>query len=128
MALHVCRDFLSWGNPLSMFGPYYANYLLICFLRGVVGYVVAGQTNCNIDGTTYTLGTGIAGTFNQGGGDIYAFAPNGYSVSAADIGRIVALRSPGNPMVNSGLFRVTAITTGSTSTTGQETHPRPKRA
>lgn len=112
MALHVCRDFMSWGNPLNKFGPYFSNYLLTIFLVGTLGYVVVGQTNFNITGGTYLLGTGNNGSLNQGGGDVYAFAPNGYSVSAADIGRILVLRSPGNPMVNSGLFRVTGINTG----------------
>ena len=111
MALHVCRDFLSWGNPLNQWGPYYGNYLLAIFLRGVLGYVVVGHTNFNLDGITYTKGTGNNGSLNQGGTDIYAFAPNGYTVSAADIGRIVVLRSPGYPMVNSGLFRVTSVDT-----------------
>ena len=111
MTLHVCRDFLTWGNPLNQFGPYYANYLLAIFLRGVLGYAIVGQTNFNIDSPTYKLGTGIAGSLNQGGNDLYAFAPNGYTVTVADLGRILVLRSPGNPMVNSGLFRVTGINT-----------------
>jgi len=112
MTLHVCRDFLSWGNPLNQWGPYYANYLLSIFLRRVLNYVVVGQTNWDIDGSTYTKGSGNNGSLNQGGTDIYAFAPDGYTVSIADIGRILVLRSPGNPMLNSGMFRVTSVDTG----------------
>ena len=111
MALHVCRDFLTWGNPLNQWGPYYANYLLSIFMRGVLGYVIGGQTNWNIDAAPYRLGSGLAGSLNQGPNDIYAFNPNGYAVSNLDIGRILALKSPNNPMVNSGLFRITGINT-----------------
>jgi hypothetical protein len=111
MAIHVCRDFLSWGNPITNFGPWYTKYLVACFLRGTLGYTVIGQTGFNLDGGTFRLGNGFNGSLNQGGTDLYAFAPNGYSVSAADIGRILALRSTNNTMVNSGLFRITGVNT-----------------
>jgi len=82
------------------------------FMRTVLGYTTVGQTNFNIDGATLRISTGAAGSINQGAGNEYAFSPNGYSVSAADVGRILAVRSTGNPMVNSGLFRVTGVDTG----------------
>lgn len=115
MATHVCRDFLSWGNPLNMWEAYVINYLLSCFLRGVLQYTIIGQTNWNLDAAPYRLGFGSNGSLNQGGGDIYAFAiPLGtYIVSSADIGRVLAVKSPANGMVNSGLFRVTGINTTS---------------
>ena len=107
--LHVCRDFLSIGNPITLSVVYLAQYLQACFLRGVLGYTVVGQTNFNLDGSVLTKGSGVAGSLNQGPADVYAFAPNGYTVSAADINRILAIKSPANGMVNSGLFRVMSV-------------------
>jgi hypothetical protein len=109
--LHVCRDFLTTGNPLNLFLPYVGQYHLVIFVRACLGYVVVGQTNFNIDGATLRPGSGTNGSLNQGLGNEYAFLPNGYVVSPADIGRILALKSPANGMVNSGLFRVTGIDT-----------------
>ena len=110
MTLHTCRDFLSTGNPLSLYNPYLAGYFLSIFMTTVLGYTIVGQTNWNISGSPVLLSQGNAGSFNQGTSDIYAFAPNnGYTVSANDIGRIVVMKSPGYPMLNSGLFRVTGI-------------------
>lgn len=109
MAIHTCRDFLTTGILTGQFVPYQCVYFTSMFLRVVLNYTVVGQTNCNVDSSTYRIASGNNGSLNQGGGDIYAFAPNGYTVSAADINRIIVLKSPGHPMVNSGLFRVTAI-------------------
>ncbi len=109
--LHVCRDFLSIGNPINLNCSRLAQYYLVIFLRTVLGYAVVGQTNFNLDGATLKIGSGAAGSINQGTNNEYAFSPNGYVVSSADIGRILAVRSTGNPMVNSGLFRVTGVDT-----------------
>lgn len=109
MTLHTCRDFVSWGNPLTAFEPYRTNYFLACFLLGVLGYTIVGSTNFAITSNTYRLGTGTNGSMNQGGNDVYAFQPNGYSVTVGDIGRILVIKSPTAPMVNSGLFRVTGV-------------------
>ncbi len=110
--LHVCRDFLSIGNPINLNCSRLAQYYLAIFLRTVLGYAVVGQTNFNIDSATLKVGSGAAGSINQGSTNEYAFSPNGYVVSGSDIGRILAIRSVNNPMVNSGLFRVTGIDTG----------------
>lgn len=112
MTLHVCRDFLTVGNPTTVYQPYSSLYLLACFLRGVLGYVHVGNTNFAIDGATLLKGSGAAGTLNQGAGNEFAFSPNGYTVSSADIDRVLAIKSVGNPMVNSGLFRVVAVDVG----------------
>ena len=110
MAIHVCRDFLSNGNPLSsQYVPYSCLYYLAIFARVCLNYSVVGQTAFNIDGTTLRLGHGSAGSINHGTGNEYAFSADGYTVSASDIGRILVIRSPGYPMVNSGLFRVTGV-------------------
>lgn len=110
--LHVCRDFLSIGNPINLSCSRLLQYYLAIFMRTVLGYATVGQTNFNIDGATLRVGTGALGSINQGAGNEYAFSPNGYVVSSSDIGRILAVRSTSNPMVNSGLFRVTGIDTG----------------
>ena len=109
--LHVCRDFLSIGNPITLSCPWLVQYYLAIFMRTVLGYVTVGQTNFNVDGGTLRLGAGTAGSINQGVGNEYAFSPDGYVVSAADVGRILVVRSAANPLVNSGLFRVTGVDT-----------------
>lgn len=111
MALHVCRDFLTIGNPLTVYTPFYLLYLQALFLRGVLNYSIVGQTGFNIDSATFLKGTGVAGSLNQGGAHIFAFAPDGYVVSASDINRILVVKSANNPMQNSGLFRVVGINT-----------------
>lgn len=111
MTLHVCRDFLTIGNPLTQYASVFLLYCQAIFCRGVLGYTVVGQTNFNLDGATLFKGSGVNGSLNQGIADYNAFAPDGYTVSAADINRILALKSPGNPMQNSGLFRVVGINT-----------------
>ncbi len=111
MALHVCRDFLSIGNPLSYVMGFITPYYLAMFLTTVLGYSIVGQTNFNITSAPFLLGSGVSGTLNQGAGLELAFLPNAYTVSIADVGRILVLKSPGNPMINSGLFRVTSVDT-----------------
>lgn len=111
MTVHACRDFLTLGNPTTIYQPYSALYLLACFLRGVLGHVHVGNTNFAIDGATLLKGSGAAGSLNQGAGNEYAFSPNGYTVSSADIDRILAIKSNSYPLLNSGLFRVVAVDT-----------------
>jgi hypothetical protein len=90
-----------------------SQYFLAIFLRRCLGYSVVGQTSFDIEGSTLLKSAGSSGALNQGVGNEFAFSlGNGYSVSVADIGRILAIRSSVNPMVNSGLFRVTGIDTG----------------
>lgn len=111
MTLHVCRDFLSIGNPFNISTPAYLMYYQAIFLRAILGYTVVGQTSFNIDGATYFKAAGAAGSLNQGGIEYTAFIPNGYVVSAADVNRILAIKSNLHPMQNSGLFRVVAVDT-----------------
>lgn len=111
MTLHVCRDFLTSGILTNMFMPHQCLYYTAMFCRAILNYTVVGQTNFNLDGATLRIASGAAGSLNQGSTDMYAFAPNGYTVSADDINRILAVRSPGHPMVNSGLFRITGVDT-----------------
>jgi hypothetical protein len=89
-------------------------YFMAMFLYTVLGYTIVGQTNFNLTGSTLLKGYGTNGSLNQGTqATQYAFkCPTGtYTVTTADIGRILVLKSPGNPMINSGLFRVTGVDT-----------------
>lgn len=108
--LHVCRDFRTSGNNLSINIPLVANYFVAIFAFGVLGYTQIGQTNFDLAGT-YCLFQGTTGALNQGTGNEYAFLPNGYAVTSADIGRILVIRSTSYGMLNSGLFRVTGVDT-----------------
>ena len=110
--IHVCRDFLSIGNPINLNCTRLVPYYLAIFMRTCLGYTIVGQTNFNLAGGTLRLGGGAAGSLNQGTGNELAFSPNGYAVSAADLGRILAIKSSNNSMISSGLFRVTGVDTG----------------
>lgn len=110
--LHTTRDFKSFtGTVTNYYLPYMCAYYLAIFCKTTLGYTSVGQTNFNLDTTPLRLGTGSLGSLNQGPNDINAFSPNGYAVTAADINRILCLKSPANGMVNSGLFRVVAVDT-----------------
>ena len=108
--LHTTRDFKSFtGATTNFYLPYFCALYAAIFCRTTLGYTTVGQTNFNIDATPLRLGTGSLGSLNQGGSDTYAFIPDSYTVSGADINRILCLRSPANGMVNSGLFRVASV-------------------
>jgi hypothetical protein len=84
-------------------------YALGIFLIHVGGFTVKGQTNFDLFDPATQLGSGISGSI--GGIATYevTIPSSSYAVSAADVGRILALRSQFNPLANSGLFRVTGI-------------------
>jgi hypothetical protein len=109
MAIHICRDFFERALSTQDNGL----YLLAIFLRYVMNFTVVGQTNFNLNGASITKGSGSGASINMGSPDQFAIAiPSGqYTVSVADIDRILALRSGGNSMTNSGLFRITGINT-----------------
>lgn len=110
MAIHICRDFQT--VPTSF--PSCSMYLTSIFLFGTLGYTQVGQTNFNVSGS-FLVGSGVSASINMGAGNEYAVAiPTGsYLVSAADINRILVLRSNANPRFNSGLFRISNVNTGS---------------
>ena len=119
MTLHTCRDFLS-RNTINT-GPtlrYYNLYIPACFLRGVLGFTQIGQTNFNLDGPSITMGFGVNNANLNTGSPPFDRAlklPNSYTVSASDVDRIVAIKSNANPMLSSGLFRVTGFDSASNS-------------
>lgn len=118
MTLHVCRDFLMMHpTDPDPYHRYYAAYAIAMFLRGVLGYTQVGHTNFNLDGSVITKGSGTNdANVNAGAGLERAVQmPVSYTVSSADIDRILALKSNSNPMLNSGLFRVSGIDSTSNS-------------
>lgn len=117
MTLHLCKDFLA-KHPLN--STVYLRYYHLCissyFLRGVLGYTVVGSTSFSLDGTPITKGSGTTAVINVGAGLERAVQlPGTYVVSLADIDRVLALKSPANPLMNSGLFRVSGIDVPSNS-------------
>ena len=106
--LHICRDFITLP---SVYMPQASVYLLAIFMRTVLQYSVVGQTNFNLDGASFTLATGTNGSISASGGFTNRFTPDGYTVSSADINRIIVIRSTTNPLINSGLWRVLGVDT-----------------
>jgi hypothetical protein len=80
------------------------------FLFGVLGFSVVGQTNFPLS-SSWLVGSGHGASINTGvsGGYNAVKLPAYYSVSSSDVGRMLALRSNTYPTFNSGLFKVTAI-------------------
>jgi hypothetical protein len=119
MAYHLNRDYYTQSNvPLN---AYQISYITALFLRHVLGYMVVGQTNFNIDGFTLASGTAspnLAGVNISGASSIYTVqVPSGlWTVSSSDIGKIVVLKSTMNPLFNSGCFLITSVATGASNT------------
>ena len=107
MTIHLTRDFIS----LNTYLPQANLYFVAIFLRTVLGYSVVGHTNLALDGATFTLGTGVAGQISAAAGFTNRFTPDGYTVSAADVNRILVIKSTSNPLLNSGLWRVSGVDT-----------------
>lgn len=127
MALHLLRDYqtqdLITGNRRWIFA-----YLLTIFLRRVLVYSYVGDTNFPINpvgtlliATGDTTPTGATPTFPAGtraginlglGKEFYVSIPVSVrTVSGADVGRILALKSTANPTFNSGLFIIAGFDT-----------------
>jgi len=107
--LHVCRDFITLGNTNI---PQACVYFHAIFLRTVMNFTVVGNTGFNLDGGTFTLGSGGNGTISAASGFTNRFTPDGgYVVSSNDINRILVIKSNLNPMLTSGLWRVTGVDT-----------------
>lgn len=112
MTLHLSKDFLAkHASASTVFTRYYHLCISAYFLRGVMGFTVVGQTTFNLDGAAITKGSGVnTANINGGAGLERAVQlPGAYVVSAADIDRVLALKSNTNPLMNSGIFRVSGI-------------------
>lgn len=131
MATHLLRDYLT-QNVTTTSRSWIASYLLIIFLRRVLGYSYIGDTNYPINGigslliatgdTTPTSATPTFPTGNKAGINIgsqkefYVTIPSSVRVvSSADIGRILVLKSTAFPTFNSGLFVIVGFETSTNS-------------
>lgn len=129
MAIHLLRDYLTQNvsNTNRLWIP---SYLASIFLRRVLGYSYVGDTNYPINpqanllistGDTTPTGTPSFGGNTAGmtsvGASIEVVIPFGVrGVQAADTGRIIALKSSLYPTRNSGLFLITGLDQGNTTT------------
>jgi hypothetical protein len=85
-------------------------YALAIFLITCGGYFQLGQTNFDVTVPSIYLAHGISASINVVAGPTDVFLPTGsHLVSAADVNRILVLKSKRYPKSNSGLFRVTGF-------------------
>jgi hypothetical protein len=120
MAIHLLRDYFQ-QNVSNANGQYVYSYTLTIFLRRVLGYKYVGDTNYPINAVgSLLIATGDATptadipTFPIGSKaginlgtqkEFYVSIPVSVrTVSGADLGRILVLKSTANPRFNSGLF------------------------
>lgn len=124
MAIHLLRDYFT-QNITTANGQYIFSYILAIFLRRVLGYSYVGDTNYNINSVgSLLIATGdstptLAPTFpigNKAGinlgnqKEFYVSIPSSVrTVSGADIGRILVLKSTAHPRYNSGCFTIVGI-------------------
>lgn len=126
MAIHICRDYVTQNGSTNR--TYIPAYLMSIFLRRVLTYTYVSDTNFPINpvgnlliATGDSTPTASSPTFGAGAGA--NIAPNGASievtiptsvkgVQAADVGRIMCLKSTAYPTRNSGLFVITALDQG----------------
>lgn len=125
MTLHLCRDFQTLPTASS---PGTNMYAAAIFLYHVLGFTFIQHRNFPLQSSSFEKG---GGTFADVGSK-YLFASTSlgvasgyqvliptasYVVSANDVNRILAMQSQKFPLANSGLFRITAVGTGSNTLT-----------
>lgn len=130
MVYYICRDYLS-QNTTTASRRWQASYILSIFLRRILGYSYVGDTNYNINSVgQYLIATGdttptVAPTFP--GGNKVGIANNGSAIEIniplsvrpvipSDVGRILVLKSTLYPTRNAGLFAISALQQGNTTT------------
>jgi len=110
MTIHLCRDFLTDTTASC---PGTNMYALGMFLVAVGGFIEIGNTNFDLLGSG-SVAQGVSASINMGLGTYEVAIPTGsHLVSAADVGRILALKSQLYTLDNSGLFRVTSVNVSS---------------
>src|SRR5574338_533310 len=130
MAIHLLRDYLT-QNITTNSTIYVYSYILSIFLRRVLGYSHVGSTNFNINSVgTLLIATGDsnptgAASFPSGNKaginlgtqkEFYVSIPLSVrTVSGADLGRLLVLRSTANPRFNSGMFNIVGFETSTNS-------------
>lgn len=122
MAIHTVRDYIL-QNSNSGNRQFVPTYLLSIFLRRILGYTYVGDTNFSINSVGGTLiatadstPTAATPTFavntkagiNQGfSREFYVWIPPSVrTVSVADVGRLLVLKSTANSTFNSGIFLI----------------------
>lgn len=125
MAIHTVRDYIT-QNITTVNRQWVSGYILTLFLRRILGYSYVGDTNYPINavGTlliatpdstpttaTPTFAVGTKAAINQGTSrEFYVWVPPSVrTVSIADVGRIIVLKSTANPTFNSGIFVITGF-------------------
>lgn len=115
---YLCRDYPSQFTTLSQ-GDI-AQWVLAIFLERILGYTVVGSTNFATNFTPLASGTaspnlaginyGATGSGSNGPAFFEVGVPSGvYVVSAADVQRVLALKSVANPTFNNGVFLVQGV-------------------
>ncbi len=118
MTIYLCRDYPTQFT--TQYQGDIAQWVLALFLKDVLGYTVIGSTNFTANFTPLAAGTAspnLAGinygaTGGATGNSAYfeVGIPSGiYTVSAADIQRVLVLKSPANPTFNSGVFAIQGV-------------------
>lgn len=131
MTIHLCRDYLT-QNTTTGNRVFIPTYLSSIFLRRVLGYTYVGDTNFPINAvgnlliatgdTTPTAnaptypGGNTASILMNGGAVEVAIPPTVKGVQAGDVGRIMCLKSSLYPTRNSGLFTISGLSQGNTTT------------
>jgi hypothetical protein len=131
MVYYICRDYLQ-QNTTSNTRRWLASYLMSIFLRRILGYTYVGDTNYPINNfgslliaTGDTTPTAASPTFPVGsrvgiannGANIEVQIPlTVKAVEPGDIGRILVLKSTKYPTRNAGLFAITSLQRGNTTT------------
>lgn len=121
MAIHLLRDYLT-QNVTTANSQYIYAYMLSIFMRRVLGYSHIGSTNFNINSVgTLLLATGDsnptgAPSFPVGNKaginlgtqkEFYVSIPLSVrTVSGADLGRMLVLKSTAYPTFNSGIYNI----------------------
>lgn len=131
MAIHLCRDYLTQNVTTGNRTFIYA-YLLAIFLRRVLKFSYVGDTNFNINSVgplliatgdstptaaTPTFAPGTKAGINLGAQrEFYVSIPVSVrTVTSADVGRILVLRSTSFPTFNSGCFIIVGLDAASNS-------------
>lgn len=113
MTTHLLRDYQTQNVPGGSIDQ--IAYLLAIFCHRILGYTVVGQTNFDLGSATFLKASGTTAGLRAG----INFGPEARrevsvpagirTVSLADIGRMLVLRSDANPRHNSGIFLITGI-------------------
>lgn len=131
MAIHLVRDYLTQDLTATA-RRYMFGYMTAIFLRRILGYTYVGDTNYPINATgslliatgdttptaaTPTFTTGRKAGINLGSQkEFYVSIPASVRiVSAADLGRLLVLKSSAYPTFNSGIFNIIGFETSTNS-------------